>query len=472
MITISLGEDVFKWAVKLRKEYGPNNEDTKSSASGLFPLRHYNVRYKEPAYGPQINDIAYAFSNTLEELYISGPFSSDLGNTLHVPKFSLGCSDNGDNEGDVPSWPILPRLRTMWAEMDYTFIRIHRRLLSQLPRLTSLNLNDRLDQYSLANVVHWEPTNFPKLRDLTLCGTPAICFHPDTLKNTPKLGKLDLSLHNIGDYSFIPDPEEFEAVEQRQDSSDGDSNVYLDDNSSSIPPLPKQPVWTWDWDLPRLTYLRLTAEFAYRFQFQMLAGTPNLVSLSLDIKSLSRGHRRTVGTSDFVKPVFKRPALARILNKGPEQQEETIRLPYWDTEAYYDDRNVQPNDGTEDEENEVSQEFEFLHVPALVSINIIGPWRFDHHALETLFSKVAPGIQYVRFPGCYGFTILEWVQSTSENLHYLQWGYTTIQFCPQMAAEAGLVRDRGPNMFGRIDYKLTERPVGRVLQNHALYHFR
>ncbi|KAF9902130.1 hypothetical protein EC991_005243 [Linnemannia zychae] len=480
----SLGEDVFKWAVKARKEYDPCNENSAPSSSGLFPLRYCNIHYTEPSYGHQINDIAYAFSNTLEDLVIRGFIPYDLNSIPNSPNFSLGCND--DDDDGFPSWPELPRLRTLHANTHWALLRIHRRLFSKLPRLTSLDLRDRLSHYSLAEVVHWEPVSLPELGDLTLIGASAICFHPDILKNARKLSTLNLHLYDeIGDgYSYIPDPQEFEAVEQGQDSSDSDSSGDLDDNSSPTPPLTRQPVWTWDWDLPNLTHLVLASEFAYRFQFRMLATTPNLTYLSLNIKSISRQHRRTVGIADLVKPGFDHPALARILYKELEQQEKRRQLPYWDAEAYYaardaredgeeeeDDENEPPqvSEDTKEEEDDVWQEFEFLYLPTLTYFTLNGPWMLDYRVLKALFSKVAPQIEILRLPGCYGFTIPEWIQSTSESLHHLQMGCTTIRLFSKMATQVGLVRDEGNTLFGV--YKLAERPVGRVPDTPALYQF-
>ncbi|KAF9536510.1 hypothetical protein EC957_010603 [Mortierella hygrophila] len=40
-----------------------------------------------------------------------------------------------------------------------------------------------------------------------------------------------------------------------------------------------RPIWTWDLELPKLTYVSLHAEFACTFQFRMLPGTPSLHGL-------------------------------------------------------------------------------------------------------------------------------------------------------------------------------------------------
>ncbi|KAK3845587.1 MAG: hypothetical protein J3R72DRAFT_436127 [Linnemannia gamsii] len=297
-------------------------------------------------------------------------------------------------------------------------------LLSLLPSMVSLNLEDKRSRYSLADVVHWEPAEMPNLVRLTLVGTPAISFHPDTLKSTRDLTHLILNMEHGDVYSYIPDPEEFEEVGQGEEASESDSD---ENNSLSSPSFSRRhPAWTWDWYLPKLTHLSLTSEFAYRFQFQMLAGTPNLAYFSVGIDSFSGKHKRTVGIADLIRPGFQHPAVTYVLDMEREQQEERKRLPYWDPEAYHplgeedgeeDEEAVKEK---EDEEDEIWQEFEFLHISVMKDVFLIGPWMFDYRALKVLFGKVAPNIENLSLQGCYGFTVSGWVQSTSEHLHSLK----------------------------------------------------
>ncbi|KAF9111739.1 hypothetical protein BGX30_007495, partial [Mortierella sp. GBA39] len=76
----------------------------------------------------------------------------------------------------------------------------------------------------------------------------------------------------------------------------------------------RRPVWTWDWNLPKLTELRLESEHAYRFQFRMLGGTPSLVELSINCRSKSGLHRRTTGLEDLLKFSPVSPPSAQILD--------------------------------------------------------------------------------------------------------------------------------------------------------------
>ncbi|KAG0377267.1 hypothetical protein BGX24_006421 [Mortierella sp. AD032] len=259
-------------------------------------------------------------------------------------------------------------------------------------------------------------------------------------------------------YSYIPDPEEFEEVGQREEASETDSD---ENNSLSSPSLSRQhPAWTWDC---------LTSEFAYRFQFQMLAGTPNLAYFSVGINSFLEKHKRTVGISDLIRPGFRHPAVTYVLDMGREQQEERKRLPYWDPEAYHPlgeedgEEDEEAAKEKEDEEDEIWQEFEFLQISVMKDFFLIGPWMFDYRALKVLFGKVAPNIENLSLQGCYGFTVSEWVQSTSEHLHSLKSGFASIRFIPQLVAEAGLIKDKTKGRYGRF-YKLTERPSSHSLR--------
>jgi hypothetical protein len=47
--------------------------------------------------------------------------------------------------------------------------------------------------------------------------------------------------------------------------------------------------------------LELTAEFAYRFQFKMLRGTPSLERVLIELRSTSTLHKRTVSFKDLLQ---------------------------------------------------------------------------------------------------------------------------------------------------------------------------
>ncbi|KAG0372855.1 hypothetical protein BGX24_012496 [Mortierella sp. AD032] len=81
-------------------------------------------------------------------------------------------------------------LNDLFIHTDYNFLRIHPDLLSQCPRLTSICLEDPRKEYSRIDIVPWKSAELQHLKSLTLRGTPASSFHPDTLKTTPNLEDL------------------------------------------------------------------------------------------------------------------------------------------------------------------------------------------------------------------------------------------------------------------------------------------
>lgn len=446
----SFGEDMFNWAVQERKDFDGSQEPV-AFRRPLIPLRECYIRYEHPSFGRQASDIAYAFGNTLQMISIGGFHSPFFKVYQNRREFSLGCGDKDD--GNL-SWPVLPQLNHLSVSTGYIYIRTNSQLFAQLPRLAFLTLMDHRSHYSLANVIHWEPADMPELVHLVLIGSPAISFHPNTLKSTRNLQYLSLSLHYVEDYSFIPDPEEFDETDQGEDVIDNDS----DDNSLSSTPLPRRPVWTWDWELPKLTSMYLHSEFAYRFQFRMLEGTPHLKVFSLDINSLSRLHKRTVRIVDLIKPGFQYPELDQFLERERRQQERK-----------HADEEVKEEEEEEENDNEIWQEFAFIQLRALEIFTLDGPWTLDYRVLKVLFGKVAPHIKQLKCPDCRGFTVSEWVKSTSAHLHELQEAFMSFPLRRKMAKEAGLVRNKGAD---REEYCLAEPPIGRIWDFDAAYLFR
>ncbi|KAF9286522.1 hypothetical protein BGZ88_009033 [Linnemannia elongata] len=474
----SFGEDMFKWAVQERRNFDGSKEAAPSQRS-LIPLREYRIRFSSPSYGRQVDDVAYAFQDTLKIMSVSGFCPHDFNVHQNWPEFLLGCGDSDQADVDnFPSWPELPRLMSLYVDSTWIYLRVHRQLLKRLPRLSFLALDDKRSQYNLADVVHWEPAELPDLIHLSLAGTPAISFHPDTLKSTRNLDYLDMRMEYHDAYPYIPHPAQFDQADMEAannsiesvddhdhnvDSSNNETKNNINnnnDNSFSTPsPQRQRPVWTWDWDLPKLTKLRLTSEFAYRFQFRMLAGTPNLLGFMVDINSFSRLHKRTVGIADLVKPGFQHPELKRFLERERQQQERRR------------DRFDHTYGEQEEEDDEIWQEFEFVNLADLEEFLLVGPWMLDCRVLSALFGKVAPKVERVRLKECYGFTVSELVKSTSENLHGLQEAVVTIPFTDKLVAKAGLV-EYSPEEFRHGDiYRLAQWPAGRLLCHPAKYEF-
>ncbi|KAF9094541.1 hypothetical protein BGX29_009468 [Mortierella sp. GBA35] len=439
---VSFGEDIFKWAVKERKDFESGIELQRP----LVTLKEFIIKYDSPSFGSQLSDVLYAFNNTLETVHVRGfrPNNEDDHQTLS--EFLIGMGhDDGEGELLPPRCFDLPRLSELWVNTNYIFLQIHPEFLIRCPRLRSVDLEDKRSQYSLEEVVHWEPADLPELDRLCLTGTPALAFHPETLRTTQSLTNLDLRMLFMGNYSFIPPPEEFDEAEQEETSGSESHDDDDDDITSTTIPLPRHPVWTWDWELPNLTDLTLTSEFAYRFQFRMLDKTPSLSYLSIDINSLSRAHKRTVGIADLVKPGYHHPAM--MMDKDDDN----------DTE-------------------EAWKEFEYIHVPTLVKFFLDGPWNLDDRVLQILFSRVPPRTEKVYMVDCTGFSLVEWVDSTSRLLGALQEADATFPVTenPELIAEAGFVEifDEG-SYHTWTKYKLVDPPANRVADSPLpLYVFR
>ncbi|KAF9087605.1 hypothetical protein BGX23_007990 [Mortierella sp. AD031] len=368
-------------AVKERKDFESGIELQRP----LVTLKEFIIKYDSPSFGSQLSDVLYAFNNTLETVHVRGfrPNNEDDHDHQTPSEFSIGM---GHNDGDGKLLPLRCfdlRLSELWVNTNYIFLQIHPEFLIRCPRLRSVDLEDKRSQYSLEEVVHWEPADLPELDRLCLTGTPALAFHPETLRTTQKL--------------------------------------------------------------PNLTDLTLTSEFAYRFQFRMLDKTPSLSYLSIDINSLSRAHKRTVGIADLVKPGYHHPAM--MMDK--------------------DDDN---------DTKEAWKEFEYIHVPTLVKFFLDGPWNLDDRVLQILFSRVAPRTEKVYMVNCTGFSLVEWVDSTSRLLGALQEADATFSVTenPELIAEAGLVEifDEG-SYHTWTKYKLVDPAANRVADSPLpLYVFR
>ncbi|KAG0289414.1 hypothetical protein BGZ96_007011 [Linnemannia gamsii] len=206
-----------------------------------------------------------------------------------------------------------------------------------LPSADVSNLIDMLTEYTSDEVEYWKPAELPLLKYLNLMGKSAFSFHPDTLKSTPELTRLSLgTCTSISSDPFIPPPESFVRTDADVDDFDGTLTTMAAPN-----PRRRRPIWTWDWELPKLTMLRLNSEFGYTFRFGMLASTPSLESLDVHIWPRSQDlHRRTIHL-----------AVLRLPKSGSKTRHPPLHV--------------------SDEEKE---EVEYIHAPTLRSLTLGGPW--------------------------------------------------------------------------------------------------
>ncbi|KAG0286392.1 hypothetical protein BGZ96_009483 [Linnemannia gamsii] len=145
-------------------------------------------------------------------------------------------------------------------------------------------------QYNCDEIVAYPPfVQLNHIEHLHLDGWTALTFDPSTLLSTTKLRHLSISVHatnvnDMDDYyfeNFIPPVDELcrsYGIKTGQLAAVAEMDL--------APPEVIRPRWTWDWNLPLLSSLQLTAEFALLFEFRMLLGCPSLGWLYLVIRSI------------------------------------------------------------------------------------------------------------------------------------------------------------------------------------------
>ncbi|KAF8934741.1 hypothetical protein BGZ47_010223 [Haplosporangium gracile] len=463
----SLGDDTFHWAVNERKQHCADIAAGRIPQQQLVPLRIFVVTYNHFSTGRQVDDVLFAFHESLEDVSITyfwypDEFHSQQQQQQQQPQeqleFSIGYSHNCDF---YYTFPVLSSISA--GTYDFA-LRLHPDFLRRCPQLVTIDLVDEREVYSLHETVHWKPANLPFLRHIKLEGTPATSFHPDTLRTTPGLASLYLGISRQDEFfSFIPPPQEFVEIELEQqqqqvkdevhdgeqDDSIYNSNSNNNNSSSPTPLLTRRPIWTWDWDLPCLTNLELTSEFGYRFQFRMLGGTPNLVSLALDICSTTGQHKKIVGISDLLRPGYHRPDLDDLLN-------ETLH------------NNDKEKDNDKDN---VSLDFEYIYLPKLTDCGFRGPWQFEGgRVLQVLFGRVAPGIMMLSMMNSIGYNLFDVVHSTSKHLHNVRTVKVACSAPADAVVEAGLeVVSKSNSVLP--SYQLIRQPERRTYEHPATYTF-
>ncbi|KAG0083443.1 hypothetical protein BGZ92_010767 [Podila epicladia] len=269
----TLGPDSFKWATR--------NQEQNSSR---VPLKEVSIWAEFEPLGNELNDIGRGLG-TLEVFKIQG-FPYRPQNPPIVPPIKLGHG----------GWR-LPFLSILIVNSTVERVMIDPDLLCQCPSLEIVSLSD---YYLTANINSelqmCRPAQLPALTNLQLGGSPATCFHPDTLKSTKKLAMLVLG--GPHGFSRVPCPSFFQLQEQSQQEQSHAGNTIFEDSSKSSPVPPVE--WTFSWFLPNLDSLTIHVEFAGRFKFTMLAQTPNLRDLCLSIYSDRAAVHRELSILDFL----------------------------------------------------------------------------------------------------------------------------------------------------------------------------
>ncbi|KAF9902301.1 hypothetical protein EC991_005041 [Linnemannia zychae] len=304
----SLGTDGFKWAVQEKKamldrlcrngkggqlllpESAPSSHIASTKdPHGLVPLS--SIHIEEFSTVEEIDDIAFAFSQTLESLIV------DKYSDLHLlqPVCTLG-----------QGWADLPLLTKLSFRGCCNRLEIDNNLLSHFPNIVCLELADYTSDYNCSDIVSCSAASLTSLEELELIGWPALTFHPETLCSTTRIKTLRMMTRVEEDDSYyIPPLVELDrsfgggAIEAPRTLHEGGVPATAPGSLVNV-----RPQWSWDWLLPCLGTLELSSEFAFRFQFRMLQGCPNLRWLSLDISTNEDDHPRVLTTADlFMGPL-------------------------------------------------------------------------------------------------------------------------------------------------------------------------
>ncbi|KAK3824051.1 MAG: hypothetical protein J3R72DRAFT_458496 [Linnemannia gamsii] len=255
---------------------------------GLVPVDHFTI---SECTLQDLDAAVFAFSQTLQNLRIDDIRGPDDANTVHV-----GC--------DWVELPVLNRLE--FAARRHSLI-MDPSLYAQTPLLKMVKILDETFHYRCEDIVPSLSSQLPELWSIHLKGWSALTFNPTILESTKKLAMLKLVMKRSDGFCSIPPLDELYSsyglgLEGAQDGDEdieagGDSGSPSSEAATLLSIV--RPKWTWDWDLPNLTDLDLTSEFAYLFQFKMLRGCPALETLRLLTSTINQTHTRTLSESDL-----------------------------------------------------------------------------------------------------------------------------------------------------------------------------
>lgn len=269
----------------------------------LVPLARFNLFNCDIGILPDIDAIATAFRDTLQSVYIR---FNHFQRSIETILLGQGCTAD------------LPRLQWLRILAEGRRLAMDPLLLTHCPNLGVVEIVDSTREYTCEEVVPHHPADVPRVYHLELRGLSALGFHPDTLKATRGLQALILLLKQ-SKCCFIPPVNELRRTYGlvSGESKDKDKDTLEDregnGGNASSPRFVVRPRWTWDWQLPSLTTLRLNSEFAYLVEFKMLHGCPSLETLSLHMRTTFGHHIRVITQADLSVPCAKEGSQAFIV---------------------------------------------------------------------------------------------------------------------------------------------------------------
>lgn len=365
---IAFGDkDLFEWAVLEKQEYDRLMNRGEVPERPLVQAEHVKIQFDQGGYGPQIDSIAQGFGNTLESLCVD---------------WANGFSPYGEPEQEPVAFGQhwhLPRLRTLTVNTRIAHLFLDPEALLGCPNVQEITLCDWMTDYAFTGLPLWKHACLPELISLKMNGTAARTFHPDTLHNSPKLEVLYIGVGTDTGIDDIPDIRDVLHLLPETGGS-GDEQVGAAGGVSPAELLTYFPRWSWDWYMPCLRELFMTAEYALCFQFRMLRETPNLETLSLNMQ----------------KTVYM-------------DVHELERHEFSVDDLRESDRNNIDSDDINDEKK--SKARIFIKLPKLLNLQLIGSWTTGYKFWETAFEEVMPNLLSVQESRCSGFGDHDWVSA-------------------------------------------------------------
>jgi len=436
----TLGPEMFHWAVleKKQRDKGLQRESDVDPYlysrkygyyNNLVPLQSIKIINRAMAIVQEMNDIAFAFSDSLEELALEDAVLSDYSCKREWPLIDLAASPQVVyGQG----WD-LPRLRKLSLEVNHFQLHFDLDTVQRFHFLDSLTLEDGITTYRHRDIWSWPSVCLPHLKKLILTGSPALRFNMESLHYSPCLKELAVGVlfferSRCDLYHYIPPPEDLESEDSDHDEQSGTPETVSHGHQS----IGRRSRWTWDWDLPKLCTLELHAVFAYKFDFHWLQQLPDLRSLHLDSLSLDR-HERLVTLKDLVR--------------GRQQQ----------------------NQQQEDDDGGQTTSDRFISLPKLESIYLGGNWNFDENGMETLCLIVCPSLRSVTLRDGFSGPTLRELITLSRKMPHMQDLSVDGWWELEEILDLGLApkHELGDNQFNkkRVKYQLDWKTYYDVLES-------
>ncbi|KAG0279884.1 hypothetical protein BGZ95_011987 [Linnemannia exigua] len=433
--------NMFRWAAEEQDDRELDLANGRTSKRPV-PLREVSLSIANPTQYHILSDIVHAFGDTLTNLYFYGHrLQGHMGSQALLVDISEKRLD---------------RLTKLSGGTSDGILLLHPDLLRLCPSLKTLSLNDNYAERCMREhptFRFYEPAILEHVTTISLIGTPAVAFHPDTLHSTKNLESLqlvpwDTSILGLRDNDFNDSDED---EDEEDDVNEGAQSEWQrhqaeDEDRMTLWPRLSKPVWTWNWNLPKLTELSLSFEYAHNLRFKMFRGTPNLTRLQL------YGASNYSALGPLIDPLS---SLALSLLRGDDY--EDYNYEDGDIEGNWRDNDNDEGDQVEDSNNnndftgDVSASGTTLPrgilLPKLRDFHVNGSWQLDGASLRHLFTQIAPNIVSLCLHGPFGFTVEELVETTSQHLPHLGLVDSHMSVNGHDAQSAGIKRMEGGSTY-------------------------